>query len=101
MSALTTAKTACTQFGGRCLETVAKAKFSACGGSIGQSRLETAKTAVTAKTDAERQELRRKRLLILEGRTEVRGIYLPPALHASLKEHAAKLLRAYKPKEKE
>jgi hypothetical protein len=51
-------------------------------------------------TPAERQELRRKRLLILEGRTEVRGIYLPPGLHASLKEHAAKLLRAYKPKEK-
>jgi hypothetical protein len=51
-------------------------------------------------TPAERQEARRKRLLIGEGRTEVRGIYLPPALHAALKEHAAKLLNAYKPKEK-
>jgi hypothetical protein len=53
-----------------------------------------------ALSNAERQEALRARRALL-GVTEVRGIYLPPALHASLKEHAAKLLRAYKPKEKE
>jgi hypothetical protein len=32
-----------------------------------------------------------------EGLTEVRGIFLPPDLHAELKELAAKLLRKRKP----
>jgi hypothetical protein len=44
-----------------------------------------------ALSNAERQEALRARRALL-GVTEVRGIYLPPALHASLKEHAAKLL---------
>jgi rubrerythrin len=39
--------------------------------------------------------------MLLLGMTEVRGVFLPPELHAALKEHAAKLLNAYKPKEKE
>jgi hypothetical protein len=47
---------------------------------------------VTAQTPAERQEARRARLL-MEGRTEVRGIYLPPALHATLKAEAKRLLK--------
>jgi hypothetical protein len=51
-------------------------------------------------TPAERQADRRARMALL-GMTEVRGIFLPPALHASLKEHASKLLRTYKPKVKE
>jgi hypothetical protein len=45
-------------------------------------------------TDAERQDARRRRIEML-GLREVRGIYLPPALHASLKEHAAKLLETH------
>jgi hypothetical protein len=49
-------------------------------------------------TPAERQAGRRARMLLL-GMTEVRGVFLPPELHAALKEHAAKLLNAYKPKE--
>jgi acetyl/propionyl-CoA carboxylase alpha subunit len=44
-----------------------------------------------AQTNKERQEALRARRAML-GMTEVRGIYLPPDLHASLKEHAAKLL---------
>jgi hypothetical protein len=52
-----------------------------------------------AESSREKQEAYRARMTML-GLREVRGIYLPPALHASLKEHAAKLLRAYKPKEK-
>lgn len=48
---------------------------------------------MTAQTPAERQEARRKRLLIGEGKTEVRGIYLPPALHQKLKEMAQKLAK--------
>lgn len=45
---------------------------------------------MTAQTPAERQEARRARLL-MEGLTEVRGIYLPPDLHAELKKLAAEL----------
>lgn len=52
-------------------------------------------------TPAERQESRRKRLLIGEGRVEVRGIFLPPKLHAKLKDYAASLLRSHKTKEQE
>ena len=45
---------------------------------------------MTAQTTAQRQEtLRAKREML--GLTEVRGIYLPPALHAKLKELARKL----------
>ncbi len=45
---------------------------------------------MTAQTTAQRQEaLRAKREML--GLTEVRGIYLPPALHAKLKELAQKL----------
>lgn len=52
-----------------------------------------------AQTTKERQEALRARRLML-GMTEVRGIYLPPELHAELKEYVRKLLRAYKPEEK-
>jgi hypothetical protein len=41
-------------------------------------------------TTKERQEALRARRLML-GMTEVRGVYLPPALHAELKAHARKL----------
>jgi hypothetical protein len=40
----------------------------------------------------ERQEALRARRLML-GQTEVRGIYLPPDLHAELKAHARKLAK--------
>lgn len=50
---------------------------------------------MTAQTTAQRQEtLRAKREML--GLTEVRGIYLPPALHAQLKAIAKKLLDAQK-----
>lgn len=49
-----------------------------------------------AKTAAERQEALRARRAML-GMTEVRGIYLPPELHAKLKEQAARLLKKHKP----
>lgn len=39
---------------------------------------------MTAQTTQERQEALRARRLML-GQTEVRGIYLPPELHADLK----------------
>lgn len=42
----------------------------------------------------ERQEALRVRRLML-GMTEVRGIYLPPALHAELKAHARKLAKKF------
>jgi hypothetical protein len=45
---------------------------------------------MTAKTTAQRQEALRARRAI-EGLTEVRGIYLPPELHAELKKIAAKM----------
>ena len=51
-------------------------------------------------SNREKQQDYRARQAML-GHKEVRGIYLPPDLHASLKEHAQKLLNAYKPKEKE
>lgn len=51
---------------------------------------------MTAQTPAERQEARRKRLL-MEGRTEVRGIFLHPDQHAELKAYAQKLAKKRKP----
>jgi len=47
---------------------------------------------VPAKTTAERQESLRARRAML-GTTEVRGIYLPPEMHAALKEYARKLVK--------
>lgn len=44
-----------------------------------------------AQTPAERQEARRARLL-MEGRTEVRGIFAPPALHEQIKKDAKALI---------
>jgi hypothetical protein len=52
---------------------------------------------MTAQTTAQRQEALRARRAML-GLTEVRGIYLPPALHPKLKQIAAKL-KAPKPAE--
>ena len=50
---------------------------------------------MTAQTVAQRQEtLRAKREML--GMTEVRGIYLPPALHAELKRLAKILLTRQK-----
>jgi hypothetical protein len=51
-----------------------------------------------AQSNKERQEALRARRAML-GMTEVRGIYLPPELHAALKAHAKKLMKAHKPKE--
>jgi hypothetical protein len=45
-----------------------------------------------ALSNAERQEALRARRALL-GMTEVRGVYLPPPLHSSLKAHAQKLLK--------
>lgn len=45
-----------------------------------------------AQTPAERQEARRKRLL-MEGLTEVRGIFLHPDKHAELKAYAKRLAK--------
>jgi hypothetical protein len=59
------------------------------GGHAGKLEL---REAVTAQTPAERQEARRKRLL-MEGLTEVRGIFLRPDQHAELKEYARKLAK--------
>jgi hypothetical protein len=53
---------------------------------------------VTAQTAAERQEARRKRLL-MEGLVEVRGIFLHPTQHAELKAYARKLAKKRKPSE--
>lgn len=51
------------------------------------------------KTVKERQEdLRARRLM--EGMTEVRGVYLHPDQHAELKEYAKKLTKKYKPEVK-
>lgn len=47
---------------------------------------------MTAKTTAQRQEALRARRAA-EGLTEVRGIYLPPALHPELKRLAEKLAK--------
>lgn len=46
----------------------------------------------------ERQEALRARRLML-GMTEVRGIYLPPELHAEMKAYARKLAKKSKPLE--
>lgn len=52
---------------------------------------------MTAQTNAQRQEaLRAKRYML--GLTEVRGIYLPPAEHAKLKELARKMAQKLLPK---
>jgi hypothetical protein len=51
---------------------------------------------MTAQTPAERQEARRKRLL-MEGLVEVRGIFLHPSQHAELKAYAKKLEKKRKP----
>jgi hypothetical protein len=45
-----------------------------------------------AKTNKQRQEDFRARKIILEGMTEVRGLFFPPDRHAELKELAKKLL---------
>lgn len=44
-------------------------------------------------TNKERQEAYRAKREML-GMTEVRGIFLPPELHAALKEYARKMLKA-------
>ena len=46
---------------------------------------------MTAKTTSERQESLRMRRALL-GLAEVRGIYLPPDMHAAIKAQAAKML---------
>lgn len=46
---------------------------------------------MNAKTTAERQEAFRARRAMLEGATEVRGIYLRPELHSMLKQIAKQL----------
>lgn len=48
----------------------------------------------------ERQEALRVRRL-MEGLTEVRGIYLPPDLHASLKAESKRLLKKHKAHKKD
>lgn len=55
------------------------------------NRSSPSENAAMPQTPAERQEARRKRLLIGEGKTEVRGIFAPPDLHAAIKEAAKKL----------
>jgi hypothetical protein len=45
-----------------------------------------------AQSNAERQAGLRERMAML-GMREVRGLYLPPLLHAALKAHAKKLLK--------
>lgn len=47
--------------------------------------------AAMPKTVKERQEDFRARRAMLEGATEVRGIFLPPELHAELKKLAQKI----------
>jgi hypothetical protein len=47
-------------------------------------------TATAPQTSAERQSLYRARR-VLEGKTEVRGIYLLPIQHAELREYARML----------
>lgn len=49
-------------------------------------------------TSKEKQEAFRARNAML-GLTEVRGVFLPPSLHADLKEQAKKLLTKHKPLE--
>lgn len=46
----------------------------------------------TPQSTKERQESLRARRAML-GTTEVRGIYLPPEMHAALKEYARKLIK--------
>lgn len=47
---------------------------------------------MTPQSNKEKQEAFRARRAML-GMTEVRGIYLPPELHAALKDEATKMLR--------
>lgn len=51
---------------------------------------------MTAQTNKERQEALRIRRAML-GMTEVRGVYLPPSLHAELKAYAKRLLKRKPP----
>lgn len=51
---------------------------------------------MTAQSTKERQEAFRARRALLDGATEVRGIFLPPELHQALKEAAKKLAAAHK-----
>jgi hypothetical protein len=51
-----------------------------------------------ALSNKEKQEAFRARNAML-GLTEVRGVFLPPSLHAELKEQAKKLLAKHKPLE--
>jgi hypothetical protein len=48
-----------------------------------------------AQTTAERQNAFRARRAIMDGTSEVRGVFLPPVLHAALKAAAKKMLAAY------
>lgn len=50
-------------------------------------------------SNQERQEALRARRAML-GMTEVRGVYLPPSLHAELKAYAKKLAKQHKPEKK-
>jgi hypothetical protein len=50
------------------------------------------------KSSQERQQAYRARKVILDGMTEVRGIYLPPDLHAAIKKLAADMLKKQPPK---
>lgn len=52
---------------------------------------------MNAKTTAERQEAFRARRAMLEGATEVRGIYLRPELHSMLKQIAKQLAEQENP----
>lgn len=54
--------------------------------------------AAMPQTSKEKQEAFRARQAML-GHTEVRGIFAPPDLHASIKEAARKLVEKHKPEE--
>lgn len=56
------------------------------------------KSAPMALSNKEKQEAYRARRAML-GMTEVRGVYLPPELHAELKKAASALLKRAKPEE--
>lgn len=73
-----------------------EAAASQAGVSYGEA---LGKIAAMPQTPAERQEARRKRLL-MDGITEVRGIFLHESQHAELKEYAKKMAKRHKPEEK-
>ena len=56
---------------------------------------ERAENAAMPQSTKERQEAFRARRALLDGATEVRGIFLPPELHQALKEAAKKLAAAH------